>query len=248
MLALVTVLGVFVFPEFHHQLRQHEAFEKLKSAQDNIIYYDHDLVSRPSWDKTNWKKYFPPMRTKAAALTREWLGSNIFSPVIYLYLSDDSEESIGHVSSLRHLKWLQIGNPTGRLKGRVIPSLSPISNCTQLEYLAVGNWFHLTDDPQQLPEFRGNGTIILPYEISTDDITVISRLKLLRILAIGGPNVTDETIGPISELRNLEYLYLSRTNVTDDGVKLLREALPDLKISMLADHSYDYASEIQSLY
>ena len=232
MFFFITVLGVFILPEIQHQLRQHEAFEKLKAAEDTIVYYDHQLISRPSWDKTNWEKYFPPIRTRIAGVVRDWFGSDIFNPVIYLYLADDSNESIQQISKLRHLKWLQIGNPTGPLKGRILPSIAPISDCTQLEYLALGNWFHLSDDDQR-PEFRGNGTIILPYDISSDDIIEISKLKMLRILAIGGPNVTDETITPIHRLQNLEHLYLSRTNITDDGVRALETALPNLNVSTL---------------
>ncbi len=245
---MVTILGCFLFPEIRYQIRQREVVEKLKPIEFTAIYYDYDLIKRPSWDKTDWKNYFPPVRSKIAEMTKRWFGTDIFSPVIYLYLSDDSAESINQIAYLRHLKWLQIGNPTGPLKGRSIPSLEPLANCTQLEYLGLGNWFHLNDHAKQLPEFRGNGTIILPYDISDADIQVIGNLKMLRVLAIGGCNINDESIEPICNLANLEYLYLSRTEVTDKGVKLLQAALPDLVISTLPDHTYDYATEIQSRY
>lgn len=248
MFVIVTILGVFLFPEIRHQLKQREVVEKLKPIQDTNIYYDYDLVTRPSWDETDWQKYFPPVRSKIAGMTKQCFGTDIFNPVIYLYLSDESAESIDQISYLRHLKWLQIGNPTGPLQGRNIPSLESVANCTHLEYLALGNWFHLSNHPEQLPEFRGNGTIILPYDISESDIQVIGNLKMLRVLAIGGCNVNDKSIEPICNLPNLEYLYLSRSKITDEGVRLLQAALPDLVVSTLPDHNYDYAAEIQSRY
>jgi len=141
LLIAVTILCVSILPDVALQLQQRKAVEQLRPMQFTTISYDYDLENAPSYDETDWKKYFPPVRSRLANLVRRLFGTDIFCPVIRLYLSDDTATSIATIKNLRHLKWLQIGNPTGPLTGRPLPSLAPIENCSQLEYLALGNLY-----------------------------------------------------------------------------------------------------------
>lgn len=244
LLLVITVLGVVILPEVTFQLRQRSAIEVLRPKKFTIVSYDYDLENAPPYDEADWRKYFPPVRSRFAASIRTLTGSDIFCPVIRLYLGDDSETSIEEIAKLRHLKWLQIGNPTGPFTGRPIPSLEPIANCVQLEYLALGNWCQLSlSGPEG---FRGNGTIISPYDITSSDLEIIGNLNRLRILAIGGANVNDQTVQKLSGLKKLEYLYLSRSNVTKTGISQLKSHIPNVTIVELDDPDYDYATEIQS--
>jgi len=95
-------------------------------------------------------------------------------------------------------------------------------------------------------EFRGTGTILLPYDITESDLAIIGQLKNLRILAIGGVHVTDDSVKNLSGLNNLEYLYLSHTSVTKKGLAFLEQGIETVKIVELNDRNYDYAAEIQS--
>ena len=90
------------------------------------------------------------------------------------------------------------------------------------------------------------GDILFPYDITLSDLVVIGKLKRLRVLAIGGQNITDESLSSLSNLRSLEYLYLSNANVTAVGKASLQKALPNVKIVEVTDPSIDYSDEIQS--
>ena len=50
----------------------------------------------------------------------------------------------------------------------------------------------------------------MPYDVTDTDIDIISKLNELRILAIGGQNVNDDSIQKLTNINSLEYLYLSK--------------------------------------
>ena len=237
LLLAFTAFGVFVGPEMHHQFRQHNAAKRLRAIPQTSLAYDYDLES-----DEHWTEKFPPIRSKVALAFRGATGSHFFNPVVRLFLSNDSLESIRLVGNLRNLKWLHIANSTGSMNDRKISTLKPIQNCSRLEYLVVGNWLVLS--PNGSDGFRGTGTTLLPYDITDSDIDLISKLNDLRILAIGGQNVDDESIQKLINLNSLEYLYLSKADVTQDGLEEFQRARPNVEIVELTDSDIDYSIEI----
>ena len=237
LLLAFTVFGVFVGPELFHQIRQHNAAKQLRAIPQTSLAYDYDFDS-----DENWTDKFPPIRSKVARTFRGTTGSHFFNPVVRLFLSDDSAESIRLVGSLGNLKWLHIANSTGSMTDRKISSLKPIQNCGRLEYLVVGNWLVLS--PSGSDGFRGTGITLLPYDVTDTDIDIISKLNELRILAIGGQNVNDDSIQKLTNINSLEYLYLSKADVTPNGLEEFQRVRPNVEVIELTDSDIDYSIEI----
>ena len=239
LLLVFTIFGVFIGPELYTQIRQHNAAKRLSAIPNTYLAYDYDFES----DDKNWAAKFPPIRSKVAKAFHWVTGSHFFNPVVRLVLSDTSVESISLVGELRNLKWLHIENfSTGSLTERKITSLKSLQNCTRLEYLVVGNWLNLR--PNGSVGFRGTGTTLLPYDITDSDVAIISELKYLRVLAIGGEHIDDESIKMLANLDSLEQLYLSRTNMTETGLDEFRQSNPNVQIVELNDLTADYSAEI----
>lgn len=237
LLLVFTIIGVFVGPELYYQGQQHDAAKRLRSLPHTSLAYDYDIQSDDDWaDK------FPPIRSQVSGVFHRTTGSHFFSPVVRLFLSDDSAESISLVGKLGNLKWLHIANSTGSLNDREIASLKPIQNCSKLEYLVVGNWLTLNKSGSE--GFRGTGTILLPYDIADTDIETISKLNDLRVLAVGGQNVDDNSLQKLADINSLQYLYLSRANVTQNGISGFHQKRPDVEVIELADPNVDYSIEI----
>jgi hypothetical protein len=72
--------------------------------------------------------------------------------------------------------------------------------------------------------------------VTNAGIENIARLKHLRGLRIGSPQVSDAAIGHLSSIRSLDHLNLLGTSVTQDGIRRLRAALPHCDIPMLLIH------------
>ena len=94
--------------------------------------------------------------------------------------------------------------------------------------------------------FQGTGEILLPYDINESDLKTISRLRKLRVLAIGGQFIDNESLQLLAKLNSLEYLYLSKTRVSPVGIDVLQQKLPNVKIVQLTDLNHDYSAEISS--
>jgi hypothetical protein len=62
-------------------------------------------------------------------------------------------------------------------------------------------------------------------------LKVLRGHKSLKILRIGGPDVTDAWVADLKTLDNLEILSLDSSKVTDQGLAELRKALPKCLIS-----------------
>ncbi len=58
----------------------------------------------------------------------------------------------------------------------------------------------------------------------------VKHLEGLTILTLAGPEITDAAIDHLEGLSNLAFLFLFSTSVTPEGVKRLREALPNCAI------------------
>ena len=235
LLLLMVVLGVFLFPEIRRQLRQRTAYRNLKKVEFTAIFYDYEVSNDP-----DWATHLPVVRSRIASIILDWFGSDLFNPVVKLSLSKVSEQSLENIADLRHLRALHIGDPNQN----EIPSLQPIASCNKLEKLTLGIWFYLKHCPDEAA--RGDGTTLIPCHISVQDIDTISNLKMLRVLAIGGPNVTDDSIKPICKLKNLQNLYLCKSNVSDVGMAMLRDALPNAEISTMSDVDIDYSEEMET--
>ena len=234
-LVLIAVLGVFLFPEISRQLRQRTAYRNLKELEYTVVLYDYEVSNDP-----NWTTHFPSMRSSVASMILDWFGTDLFNPVVKLSLSKVSNKSLERLADLRHLRSLHIGDPNQNK----VPSLQPISHCNKLEKLELGVWHYLKYHPDEAA--RGDGTTLIPCHISVQDIETISNFKMLRVLAIGGPNVTDESIKPICNLKNLENLYLCRSNVSEVGIEMLRRSLPNVEISTMSNTDIDYSEEMEA--
>lgn len=238
LLLIVALFGVVIGPELYYQVKQQSA-AKLLRLQNSSLAYDFDLEQY-----SDWKDRFPPIRSKLASTFRGITGSDLANPVIRLFLQDDSAKSIQLTAHLRHLKWLQIASSTGSLHDRNICPLKPLESCTELEYLVIGNWLGLT--PNGSVGFQGTGSTLLPYDITETDLRTIGNLRKLRVLAIGGQFIDDDSIQLLAKLNSLEYLYLNKTPVSAAGIEQLKLKLPDLTIERLTDTGKDYTSEINS--
>ena len=119
---IVGLFVVFVGPEIYFYVKQNSA-AKLLRDQNNSLACDFDLEQYP-----DWKDNFPPVRSKLGNAIRRLTGTNFGSPVVRLFLQNDSPESIRLISHLRHLIWLQITSLGGDLHNRPVSSLKPIES------------------------------------------------------------------------------------------------------------------------
>ena len=63
------------------------------------------------------------------------------------------------------------------------------------------------------------------------NLTFLSLRRLGQVTELYGTEVTDAQLENFKGLSKLQRLHLEGTGVTDDGVKKLRRALPNCKIS-----------------
>src|SRR5262245_6895784 len=59
---------------------------------------------------------------------------------------------------------------------------------------------------------------LIGRSLSNADLAVLKPLKHLRLLDLGGSEVTDEGLAGLKDCKALKELYLNRTKVTDAGV------------------------------
>jgi hypothetical protein len=174
-------------------------------------------------------------------------GSDFFNPVVRLNLTFDAGDlqACRPVESLPHLRWLQVEpGGTTSLAGTECPSLAPLANCQDLEYLVLGAWLRLR--PNGSPGWTGAGVTLAPLIVDSQDLTVLRNLKHLRLLALGGARLTDESINNLARLRQLKFLYLSHTKFSAEGLKRLESLLPQTTVIDMDDDSRDYAAEIDA--
>ena len=241
---LITIALVILFggSELYRQSRQSDAASTLRSIPNTYVGFDYDLKS-----SSEWKDRLPPVRSTLAGLVRRTTGSDLFNPVLRLWLTFDFQNptSLSQVGALSHLQWLHLA-PSGTISrdGVPCPPLSALSGCSQLNYLVLGSWVDLT--PNGSHGFAGTGTTLLPLNVNASHLSNISHITTLRILATGGSGLTDKSVDDLAKLSQLEYLYLSRTQISPEGMNRLQRLLPNVTIIELTDNSRDYAEEINS--
>ncbi len=243
-LIFVTLIGVFVGPELNQQSRQNNAIPAIRSKPTTWLQFAHEVE-----DSEEWRSRLPPIRTSLTRRVGQFFKTDYFNTAVRLYLRVDAQIDVNQIGNLKHLVWLQVGtdgtwNLEADKTGADTPALEPIGNCKHLQYLVLGDWFKLWLGGTAGD--RGTGMTLLPYDLDESDLSTIANLKKLRVLAIGGRGVSDESIQQLSGLRTLEYLYLSRAKVSASGVARLRELLPNVSVVEMNDSDLDYSSEVPS--
>lgn len=67
-------------------------------------------------------------------------------------------------------------------------------------------------------------------DIGDEAVKKLPALTNLEILFLLGTNITDESVDALSQMKSLKELYLQETAITPNGLKRLRETLPNTEI------------------
>jgi hypothetical protein len=115
--------------------------------------------------------------------------------------------------------------PSGTVPGEGLPcpSLDALAECGHLEYLVLGSWVDLR--PNGSAGFAGKGTTLLPLNVNASHLEAISKITNLRVLAIGGSALSNDSIDDLAKLSQVDYLYLHRTQISPDGLNQFQRAL-----------------------
>jgi hypothetical protein len=67
--------------------------------------------------------------------------------------------------------------------------------------------------------------------VDAEGLAILIQLKSLRILDVWGVSVDNAAAAALCQFRNLNELRLDQNKVQGDGMKQIREALPNCKVS-----------------
>jgi len=202
-LVALTLLAIFGGGELYQQSRQARNVSALRLLPGTLIAFGYELEELP-----NWKGKTPFVRSTLGGLVRCAFGSDFFHAAVHLRLEYDPENptDISRIQGLPHLQWLHIApGGTEAKRGLVCPSLDALSKCENLEFLVLGIWL-------AKPTARSLGlmdcpTTLLPLNVDSSHLAALHKLKCLRVLALGGPGLSDDSIDELAMFKQLEFLY-----------------------------------------
>jgi len=157
----------------------------------------------------------------------------------------EQDESISHISALnlripegRNLDEILSKFPEGSLtvneKNAIISLIkwgdinSHVDHPKQLKEINIQYNYKITNqDIQFLKEFPSLETLYLVNcpEITDKGMTILDHLPHLKLLSLGGTNVTEESVPRIAKLTNLKTLYLSVAYVRDNPITPVDESV-----------------------
>jgi Leucine-rich repeat (LRR) protein len=169
-----------------------------------------------------------------------------------------TDEGMKHLKELKTLEVLTLTNT-----GIGDAGLTELKDLKSLKDLGLAGATRLTDKATEtVKEFTNLDHLALPSTITEKGVKNLAPLKKLKVLYIGGANltdgavkdiaenmpeleelelglfakegtrITDESISQLSKLKKLRKLGLVGSKITAEGLKQLEKALPDCRIKI----------------
>jgi hypothetical protein len=120
----------------------------------------------------------------------------------FLYLDHTEVTSRGLAELAKHQSLEQLS-----LRGTKVDSLAGIEKFTNLQVLDLAH-----------------------SKIGNRDLQQLAALQQLRMVFVGGCEISDAGVKSLANLRNLEYLNVAKTKVSEAGLRELANALPNCTI------------------
>ena len=130
------------------------------------------------------------------------------------YSSRTARKKMAEEQAIERRAVAEIQNLGGFIKYGQPPEFRVIS----VEFIAIG-------------EVINGKAVIDEPKITDEGLVHLRAFPRLQTLNLGGTKVTDAGLEYLKGLGSLETLNIRNTQVTDKGVKMLREALPNRKIT-----------------
>ncbi|MGZ0169442.1 MAG: hypothetical protein ACKVHE_07795 [Planctomycetales bacterium] len=230
------------------ELKERETIEQLKELGLKVSEDDGPLIGTPGIRVTIFNEHLT---------TTGMIRTDVMSEFRYIrnlfLVTDATRISADGLAQLRNLNnILLVSAQWTRTNDK---GLASIEGIVSLRLLRL-NWSLVTDEGlahiERLPKLA---MLYLTGTAVTDDavscIKELSRLKALQLshtgitdvglaglegfadlthLGIDGTFVTDTSIPVIASFKSLKYLNVSDTDMTDEGMKKLRDALPECRV------------------
>lgn len=137
-----------------------------------------------------------------------------------------------HIAPLMaDIHWLKARIPQNLSSDSVINNLRDVSE--QLTWLDLGETPTTDDALAPLSTFKNLTRLHLENTHITDaGLRHIKSLPYLEYLNLYGTSVSDKGMHELTGLTNLKRLYVWKTQVTEDGVSYLRNALPEVEVTI----------------
>jgi hypothetical protein len=78
----------------------------------------------------------------------------------------------------------------------------------------------------------GYGVVLLNSRVQNDDLDLLKDIQNLNSLDLRGTEITDEGMAKLVPLKSLKTVKVTSSRITPDGIKMLKEARPDLVVSL----------------
>ncbi len=200
--------------------KQEKAVEVLEQFPC-AIEWDFQRSGRPSGTR--------PKGPPGPAWARKLFGEHFFADVEFVCLAagdDFTDAEMVHIGELTSLKFLHLG--TDGITDAGVAYLRGLRDLEELHLLSC----QVSD--AGLEHLRGLSHLrelwLRDTQVSDAGLVQLTALGALESLDLDGTGITDAALESLNGLARIEYLDLSGTQVTPEGVRKLREALPECEI------------------
>ncbi len=239
LLALLTVVGIWLGMERNRAVRQHRAVETVRKY-GGMVGYRHQRTEPLNWDAS--------LQPWAPGWLRKTVGDDYFVSVFAVYLANYgnpidppldvlarlTDDDFGCLGDLDGLKRLDLAAAPVTAK-----QLESLANAPRIQSLDLRDTVITDEHLEQLGRFRNLKDLRLgssplrrsnspacESKITARGLSHLKHLSQLKTFFIGDVPLSDDAVEELGNLIALRYLWLGATKLTDDQAAMIDRRLP----------------------